>query len=117
MSDSDHRDKPLTPSDTATPSESLEPTPSTASEQPRSVAGHSSVSAPTVKGSWAGRFALLLVLILIAGLGASGWWLYPQWQARERALAQDLETLRAQLAQIPAVEAERALWQGCLGVY
>lgn len=115
MSDSDHRDKPLTPSDTATPSESLEPTPSTASEQPRSVAGPSSVSAPTVKGSWAGRFALLLVLILIAGLGASGWWLYPQWQARERALAQDLETLRAQLAQIPAVEAERALWQGALG--
>ena len=115
MSDSDHRDKPLTPSDTVTPSESLEPTPSTASEQPRSVAGPSSVSAPTVKGSWAGRFALLLVLILIAGLGAGGWWLYPQWQARERALAQDLETLRAQLAQIPAVEAERALWQAALG--
>lgn len=84
MSDSDHRDEPLTSSDTATSSESLEPKskPSATSEQSRSVAEPSSVAAPKVKGSWAGRFALLLVLSLIAGLGASGWWLYPQWQAR-----------------------------------
>lgn len=117
MSDSDHRDEPLTSSDTATSSESLEPKskPSATSEQSRSVAEPSSVAAPKVKGSWAGRFALLLVLSLIAGLGASGWWLYPQWQARERALAQELETLRAQLAQIPPAESERALWQDAFG--
>lgn len=117
MSDSDHRDEPLTSSDTATSSGSLEPKskPSATSEQSRSVAEPSSVAAPKVKGSWAGRFALLLVLSLIAGLGASGWWLYPQWQARERALAQELETLRAQLAQIPPAESERALWQDAFG--
>jgi len=117
MSDSDHRDEPLTSSDTATSSESFEPKskPSATSEQSRSVAEPSSVAAPKVKASWAGRFALLLVLSLIAGLGASGWWLYPQWQARERALAQELETLRAQLAQIPPAESERALWQDAFG--
>jgi len=64
--------------------------------------------------SWAGRFALLLVILLIAGLAAGGYRYYPILEQREAALRSDIVTLRAQLAELPKVEDERKMWQVAL---
>jgi uroporphyrin-3 C-methyltransferase len=64
--------------------------------------------------SWAGRFALLLVLLLTGGLAAGGYWVYPLIEQREAGLRSDIESLRAQVAELPKVEDERKLWQEAL---
>jgi len=64
--------------------------------------------------SWAGRFALLLVLLLIAGLAAGAYWFYPILEQREAGLRTEIESLQARLAQLPKVEDERKLWQAAL---
>ena len=70
-----------------------------------------SPAARNAKASWSGRFALLLVLMLCAGLGFGFWRYAPVVIEREASLVSQVKALQAQLNQLPEPQAERELWQ------
>jgi uroporphyrin-3 C-methyltransferase len=99
------------------PSSALKPAVKPASESNQSGEGSAtsgvtkSQNAPKAKVSWSGRLALLLVLILCAGLGYGFWRYAPEVLEREATLVNQVKVLQEQLNQLPEPQAERELWQ------
>ena len=70
-----------------------------------------SPTAPKAKASWSGRLALLLVIILCAGLGFGFWRYAPLILEREARLQNQVNALQDQFDRLPDPAAERDLWQ------
>ena len=76
------------------------------------LAGASKATAkPKAKASWSGRLALLLVIILCAGLGFGFWRYAPIIMEREASLQNQVNALQDQFNRLPDPAAERDLWQ------